>query len=327
MTRSHAIAVVGATATGKTALAAALARAFPAEIVCADSRQVFVELEIGTGRPTPAERAAHPHHLFATLHLGQHASAGWYAAVAGEVCDDIRGRGRTPLLVGGSGLYLKSLREGITATPPHDPAVRDRLRVEIEAHGPEALHARLAQVDPASALRLAPRDRQRISRALEVHELTGKPLSWWHARPSRGDSEVIWTVIEVVVEPDELRRRIAERTRWMFAHGLVAETRALLEAGHGDALRSLRAIGYDEAMEVIAGGLAPAEAVTRVDQRTAQLAKRQRTWFRHQIEAVRLDATGGSFEGLTDAARDILVSAGFATRREAPRIDRPQLPH
>lgn len=314
MTRSQAIAVVGATATGKTALAAALARTFPAEIVCADSRQVFVELEIGTGRPTPAERAVLPHHLFATLHLGQHASAGWYARAAGEVCDDIRGRGHIPLLVGGSGLYLKSLREGIAATPPHDPAVRERLRVEIEAHGPEALHARLAVVDPESASRLAPRDRQRISRALEVHEVTGKPLSWWHARSARHASELAWTVIEVVVEPAGLRRRIAERTRWMFEHGLLDETRALLEDGHGVALRSLRAIGYDEAMEVIAAGLDPDQAATRINQRTAQLAKRQRTWFRHQIEAVRLEATGGSHERLEDRARDILVSAGLAMR-------------
>ena len=314
MTRTDAIAVVGATATGKTALAESLARAFAAEVVCADSRQVFAELEIGTGRPTPAERAARPHHLFAALHLGQHASAGWYARAAGEVCDGIRARGRPALLVGGSGLYLRALREGLAATPPHDPAVRERLRAEAAARGPEALHARLAAVDPASAARLDPRDRQRVSRALEVYEATGRPLSWWHVRTPRPAPEPAWTVFEVVVEPAELRGRIARRTTWMFDHGLVEETRALLAAGHGEALRALRAIGYDEALERIAGRLDRPGAEARVNQRTAQLAKRQRTWFRHQLEAVRLDATGGTPENLAQAARVALRSAGLPAR-------------
>jgi tRNA dimethylallyltransferase len=310
MTTVHAIAVVGATATGKTALAERLARTFDAEVVCADSRQVFAELEIGTGRPTPAERVARPHHLFGTLHLGQHASAGWYARAAAEACDGIRARGRMALLVGGSGLYLRALREGLAATPPHDAVVRARLRAELVARGAPALHERLAIVDPAAAARLAPRDGQRVSRALEVFETTGRPLSWWHARPSRPAPAVVWKVIEVTVEPGELRRRIARRTAWMLDHGLVEETRALLVAGHGEALRALRAIGYDEATAMIAGRLDRAAVESRVNQRTAQLAKRQRTWFRHQIEAVRLDATVGTPEALEREVCVALRSAG-----------------
>lgn len=305
----EAIAVVGATATGKTRLADTLARAMDAELVCADSRQVFVELELGTGRPTPAERAAHPHHLFAAVRLGQHASAGWYARAAGEACDGIRGRGRLPLLVGGSGFYLRALRQGLAAMPPHDPAVRERLRAEVEAHGPESLHARLAVVDPESATRLAPRDRQRVCRALEVYEATGRTLSWWHARMPPPPAEPAWRVIELVVEPAELRRRIGERTTWMFDHGLIEETRALLASGHREALQALRAIGYDEATELLAGRLDRPAAEARVNERTAQLARRQRTWFRHQIEAVRLDATGQTPDALARAARAALRSS------------------
>jgi len=312
MTRGTVVAVVGATATGKTALAAVLARALGAEIVCADSRQVFAELEIGTGRPTPVERSQWPHHLFGALQLGQHASAGWYARAAHDACDAIAARGRPAILVGGSGLYLKALREGLAATPPHDPAVRERLRAELAERGAEALHARLATVDPASAQRLAPRDRQRVSRALEVYEATGRPLSWWHARPPVAGPARDGAVFEVVVEPAELRRRIESRTAWMLDHGLIEETRALRAGGHEPALKALRAIGYDETLDLLDGRLDRRGAEERINLRTAQLAKRQRTWFRHQIEALRLDATLRTPEQLAEAARAALRDAGRA---------------
>ena len=312
MKGAQPIALVGATATGKSVLGEGLARALGAEVVCCDSRQVFAELEIGTGKPAPAERAARPHHLFDALRLGAHASAGWFARAAGEACDGVRQRGSVPLLVGGTGLYLRALREGLAPTPPHDPDLRRRLRAELDALGPEALHARLAGVDPATAGRLAPRDRQRIGRALEVHELTGKPLSWWHARTPAAPARESWTVLEILLDPRELRARIARRTAWMFAHGLIEETRALLEAGAGEPLRALRAIGYDEAIELIAGRLDLAAAEARVNLRTAQLAKRQRTWFRHQEQGLHLDATGLDPEMLERAAIERLRGAGFA---------------
>jgi tRNA dimethylallyltransferase len=306
MTRPAVIAVVGATATGKTSVAEALAAAIGAEIVCADSRQVFAELEIGTGRPAPAERARLPHHLFEALHLGQHASAGWYARAAGETCEAIRSRGRLPLLVGGSGLYLRALREGLAATPPHDPVIRERLRAEMETDGPETLHRRLAAVDPDSAARLAPRDRQRIGRALEVYESTGRTLTWWHERPRAAAAGDAWVVFELTATPDVLRARIARRTSAMLEEGLIEETRALLHAGHGAALRALRAIGYDEAMALLEGATDRAAAEARINQRTAQLAKRQRTWFRHQIAAIRLDTEAHSRDALVAAMRETL---------------------
>ena len=308
------IAVVGATASGKTVLAESLARRLDAEVVCADSRQLFAELEIGSGKPEPGVRAERPHHLFDALRLGQHASAGGYARLARVVCDGIGARGRRPLLVGGSGLYLRALHDGLAAIPPHDPVVRDRLSRELAQQGPEALHTRLRSVDATSAARLGARDRQRISRALEVFEATGKPLSWWHARGSATTSGEIWATLEIVVPPAILKERIAQRTDWMFAHGLVEETRSILASGLGEALRSLRAIGYEEALELIAGRLDLASAEARVNRRTVQLAKRQRTWFRHQMAACRIETSEDDPERVERAALEALQAAGVAFR-------------
>ncbi len=295
------VAVVGATATGKTDLAGALAARLDAEIVCADSRQVFRELEIGTGKPAPGQRAQRPHHLFDALGLGDRASAGWYARAARAACAAIHARGRLPVLVGGSGLYLAAARSGLADEPPHDPALRERLKVEAASCGPEALHHRLALSDPEAAARLKPRDTQRITRALEVLEASGRPLSWWLARPRGPAVAGEWRVFELTAAPDALAGRIARRTRWMFDSGLVEETRALLAAGHEVALAALRAVGYDEAMELNAGRMTRREAEERTSLRTRQLAKRQRTWFRHQVEAVRLPADTADVEGWTRA--------------------------
>jgi tRNA dimethylallyltransferase len=212
--------------------------------------------------------------------------------------------------VGGSGLYLRAFLAGLAPTPPHDPAVRERLRAELAASGPEALHARLRAVDPASAGRIGARDAQRITRALEVHAVTGRTLAWWHARAPEPGAEPDAVLLEVVVAPAELRARIGARTRAMFDQGLIEETRALREAGADEALRRLRAIGYDEAAALLDGRLDRAAAEARVDLRTAQLAKRQRTWFRHQVEAARLEATGLEPDRLAAAALDRLRRAG-----------------
>ncbi len=294
MTAPRIVAIVGATATGKTDVAEAVAEALGGEVVCADSRQVYRELEIGTGKPAPEQRVARPHHLFEALRLGQRASAGWYAAAAGAACAAVHARGHVPVLVGGSGLWLHAAQHGLSAEPPHDDLVRDRVRTALGREGPEALHARLARVDPASAARIGPRDRQRITRALEVYEASGRPLSWWHAREGGPVVAGTWSVFELTLAPAALDGRIERRTRWMFEAGLVEETRALVEAGKEPALRALRAVGYDEALALLAGRLTRAEAEARTNLRTRQLAKRQRTWFRHQIEAVRLEGEGRS---------------------------------
>lgn len=303
------VAIVGATATGKTALAEAVAQRLDGEVVCADSRQVFRDLEIGTGKPDPAERAARPHHLFGALALDQPASAGWYAREARAACESIHARGRLPVFVGGSGLYLRAATRGLFDSPAIDPAVRERLRAEFAELGADAMHARLATTDPGIAARLHPADRQRVLRALEVGESTGHPLSWWHARQGAGPAglDAPWRIVELTADPAFLRERIAARTRRMFDHGLPEEAAALVEAGLEVPLRALRAIGYDEALDLIAGSIDRREAERRVDLRTSQLAKRQRTWFRHQLDSIAIDASLADRDDLLARAIDSLA--------------------
>ena len=284
------VAIVGVTASGKTDLGESLAESIGGEVVCADARQVFRDLDAGTGKPTPAARTARPHHLFDLLELGERPSAGGWARQARATCEAIAQRGGMPVLVGGSGLYLASLMGGLHDEPPHDAAVRERLRAEREALGPEALHARLAGIDPDTAARLAVRDGQRIVRALEVAEASGKPLSWWHAQQPAPPIEADWRVLELTCAPEVLAQRIDARTLAMFEGGLVGETRALIERGLEAELVALRAIGYDEAMDLIAGRISADDARARTNVRTRQLAKRQRTWFRHQVKASGLAA-------------------------------------
>jgi tRNA dimethylallyltransferase len=293
------VVLVGPTGCGKTAVSEALARRLGAEIVCADSRQVYRDLEVGTGKPTPAERAAWPHHLFDALALGEPASAGWYAGACRAACADVQARGRAPLLVGGSGLYLRAAAGGLFSEPPLDPAARAAVREELERRGPEALHAELSRVDPVVAARIRPRDRQRVARALEVFRSTGRPLSEWQGTaPPRAAG---WTWLGIEVARAVLARRIEDRTRWMLDHGLVAETRALVERGLGPALAAMKAIGYEQALDVLEGRLPPVQAEHEITLRTLQLAKRQRTWFRHQAQVEWLVA--GEEEGAESLAR------------------------
>ena len=288
------VALVGATATGKTALGEALAARIGGEIVCADARQVFRELEIGSGKPTPAERTSLPHHLFDWLSLGERPSAGGWAGAAAAACEACFARGRRPLLVGGSGLYVEALQRGLHPEPPRDMAVRERLQRECETSGVEGLHARLAALDPDAARTLKPRDRQRVLRALEVVEVSGHTLGWWREHARESPLAADWRAFQLVIEPALLRTRIAERTEAMWRGGLLEETRALVAAGKEEPLRRLSAIGYDEALEVLAGRLAPEAAKQAISLRTGQLAKRQRTWFRHQLLATAIDASSGA---------------------------------
>ncbi len=302
------IAIVGVTASGKTAVGEQVAQALGGEVVCADARQVFRELELGTGKPTPAERAAQPHRLFDLHALGESPSAGRWARAAAAVCEDAFARGVTPVLVGGSGLYLNALREGLHAEPPRDPALRAALEAECASAGVEAMHAQLRTLDPATADRLAPRDRQRVLRALEVVRASGHVLAWWRERPRERPLDAEWRAFELTCEPRWLSERIEQRTKQMWSDGLLEETRALVQGGHEPALRALAAIGYDEALARLAGRMTADEAERRMNERTRQLAKRQRTWFRHQMRAEPLPAAAET-EAL---ARRVVAAAGHA---------------
>ena len=222
----HALCIAGPTAAGKTAAALAIALVLPVEIVSVDSALVYRGMDIGTAKPTPAERAAVPHHLIDVLDPAEAYSAARFVADAGRLIDDIRARGRLPLLVGGTMLYFKALREGLSDLPPADVAVRARLDARAADEGWPALHAELARVDPATAARLDPTDGQRIQRALEVYELSGRPMS--ALQNARRPAETgLLSLALVPHDRAELHRRIAVRFDAMLAAGLVDELSAL----------------------------------------------------------------------------------------------------
>ena len=286
-----AIVLAGPTASGKSAHALDLARALrptcPVEIVSVDSALVYRGLDIGTAKPHPAERAEVPHHLLDLIDVSQSYSAARFLRDAREAIAQIRSRGALPLLVGGTMLYVKSLREGLDEIPPSDPAVRARLDARAADEGWPALHAELARVDPVTAARLAPRDAQRIQRALEVYYSCGQPLSGFQT--GRRACEAPPALISL--EPTSrawLHARIAERFEGMLAAGFVDEVRALRARGDlHEGLPAMRCVGYRQAWQALErdelGGLREAGIAA-----TRQLAKRQLTWLRSMTDRLRI---------------------------------------
>ncbi len=278
----QALCLAGPTASGKTAVALALARELPLEIVSVDSALVYRGMDIGTAKPSMAERAQVPHHLIDILDPREAYSAARFVADARRLIGEIRARGRMPLLVGGTMLYFKALREGLDEMPPADPAVRARLDAEAAQRGWPALHAELARVDPVTAARLPPGDSQRIQRALEVWQLTGRPLSAWHGQQRTG-MDATASLPMLSLEPASrawLHERIAQRFDAMLQAGLLDEVRALQARGDlHEGLPSMRCVGYRQAWAALAQG----DTTHLRDQgiaATRQLAKRQLTWLR-----------------------------------------------
>jgi tRNA dimethylallyltransferase len=275
------IALVGPTASGKSALALRLAVAHGGEIVSCDSLQVYRGFDIGSAKPTAEERRQVPHHLVDVADPPDAFSAADYARLGREALASIRQRGHQPLVVGGTGLYLRALLRGLFAGPSRDEALRARLEAMAARYGERRLHRWLASVDPASAARIEPADRVRVVRALEVFRKTGRPLSGHHeagSEPLRG-FEV--RVLGLSPSREDLRAAVEARTRQMLATGLVEETRRLIER-YGPGLRPLQAIGYRQAAAVVAGALGVEEAQRDIVKETMRYAKRQMTWFRHQ---------------------------------------------
>ena len=281
-----AIALVGPTASGKTAAALALAGALHerggAEIISVDSALVYRGMDIGTAKPSPAELAQVPHHLIDTIDPLQSYSAAEFAKDATRLIGEIHARGKTPLLVGGTMLYLKALLEGLNDMPPSDPQVRADIQQRAAELGWPALHAQLQTVDPVTAQRLAPGDSQRIGRALEVWTLTGQPLSTFHqgAKPAAP----AWQIPVISLEPVQrawLHERIALRFDAMLAAGFMNEVRQLRARGdlHPD-LPSVRCVGYRQAWQGLDEGWSETEIRERGIFATRQLAKRQLTWLR-----------------------------------------------
>lgn len=276
------IAVVGPTGAGKSALALRLARARGGEIISCDSLQVYRGLDIGSAKATPQERREVPHHLLDVVDPDQDFSAAEYARRARAVLPQIVGRGRLPVIAGGTGLYLRALLEGLFEGPSRDQPLRRRLEAIAGRHGDARLHRLLGHVDAEAASRIAARDRVRMVRALEVFWKTGRPLSA-HQRsrpePLRGFRAL---VVGLAPERTALRAAIERRTREMFERGLLDEARGLLARGFSPELRPLRAIGYRQAVAVVQNRLSAEAAGRDIVSATLQFAKRQMTWFRHQ---------------------------------------------
>jgi len=278
------IAIVGPTGSGKSALALRIARELSGEIVSCDSLQVYRGLDIGSAKATPEERAEVRHHLLDLVEPDQEFSAAEYAREGRAALAGIAARGRLPIVAGGTGLYLKALLQGLFEGPARNAPLRRRLEALAERHGDARLHRLLGRIDPESAARLAPRDRVRIIRALEVFWTTGRPLTALHregAMPLGGFSTLI---LGIALDRTELRQRVERRAREMFEGGLLDEVRALLARGFPPDLRPLRAIGYRQAVAVALGGLGREDAERETVAETLRFAKRQRTWFRHQAE-------------------------------------------
>ena len=283
------IALAGPTASGKTAAALAIAARWPVEIVSVDSALVYRGMDIGTAKPSAAERAAVPHHLIDILEPTQAYSAADFVRDATRLVGEIAARGRTALLVGGTMLYFKALLTGLDDLPAADAAVRERLETRARAEGWPALHAELQRVDPVSAARLFPNDAQRIQRALEVFEVSGRPLSAFHTGRAHDPHSPLREEHLIALEPADrawLHARIAERFDAMLAAGFVDEVRALRARGdlHPE-LPAMRCVGYRQAWAALdAAPLPDAAALAELRERgifaTRQLAKRQLTWLR-----------------------------------------------
>lgn len=289
--RPLAVFLMGPTASGKTALACALSDQFPLDLVSVDSALVYRGLNIGAAKPDAATLARYPHRLIDIRDPAEPYSAADFRGDAVAAMQAITAQGRVPLLVGGTGLYFRALQQGLSQLPEADQAVRDRLAAQAAVDGWPALHGRLQQLDPAAAERIGPNDAQRIQRALEVIELTGRPLS----EQQRGGSgeRFPWRVLKLALVPQDrapLHERIAQRFDTMLRDGFLDEVRALRARGdlHAD-LPAIRAVGYRQAWDYLDGQTSEAEFRDRGVFATRQLAKRQITWLRGVLDARMLD--------------------------------------
>ena len=274
------IVLLGPTASGKTDLAIALAQALDLAVLNVDSRQLYRQMDVGTAKPTAAQRGQARHELLDLRDPDQPINLQEFRAIAEAQLNAELARNPLALLAGGSGLYLQALTQGLE--PPAVPP-QPQLRAQLAALGQPLCHQLLRQGDPAAAARIAPADAVRTQRALEVLYATGRPLS-----SQQGATPPPWRVLELGLNPTDLTGRIASRTKGLFAAGLVAETEALIER-YGAGLPLLNTIGYGEAKQQLAGELSETEAIALCEQRTRQFAKRQRTWFRRRHEPIWLE--------------------------------------
>ncbi len=312
------LVLVGPTAVGKSAVVAALAARRALEVVVADSLQVYRGLDLGTAKPTPAERARIPHHLVDRLEPAAPFTAADFAALARRAVADIAARGRLPVVAGGTGLYVRAFLRGPLAGPGGDAGLRRRLGAEAEGLGPAAMHARLAVVDPVTAAAIHPHNVVRVLRALEVYQLGGRPPSAFR-RWAAGPLPPGVLLVGLRRSRDDLAGRIEARTRGMLAAGLLEEVRGLLERGVPRDAKPLGAIGYREMLEHLEGRITLGEAARRIARDTRRYAKRQMTWFRGEPGLTWIDLGPGAEAG--EVAEEILARLGRQAPRTAPGVE------
>jgi tRNA dimethylallyltransferase len=293
-----AIFLMGPTASGKTGVAVELVQRLPVELISVDSALVFRDMDIGTAKPDAATLARAPHHLIDIIDPTEAYSAAAFRHDALRLMADITARGKIPLLVGGTMLYFKALREGLSELPQADPEVRATLDAEIAEHGIEHLHAELAKVDAETAARLAPADTQRIQRAMEIYRLTGQPMSVLFKQQTQ--HELPYDVTSIALVPSErsvLHQRIAVRFQQMLKDGLIDELRGLRDKYplHPD-MTSMRCVGYRQAWEYMDGEIDKGQLMEKGIAATRQLAKRQLTWLRSMSGNVELDCLAPNLE-------------------------------
>lgn len=289
-----AIFIMGPTAAGKTDLALAIARAFPVEIISVDSALVYRGMDIGTAKPSADVLQQYPHHLVDILDPTEAYSAGRFRDDARALMAAITARGKVPLLVGGTMLYFKALQQGLSALPPADAEVRTRLDAMASEHGLNYLHQRLSEVDPVAAARIHVNDPQRLQRALEVYEITGKSLTELTAQ---GNDALPYQVTKIIIAPFEravLHQRIARRYQQMVADGFIDEVKTLYQRDDcHPQLPSIRAVGYRQAWSYLAGDYDHQTFVEKAIIATRQMAKRQITWLRAQDDGIWFDSGAG----------------------------------
>ncbi|MBX3235389.1 MAG: tRNA (adenosine(37)-N6)-dimethylallyltransferase MiaA [Nitrospiraceae bacterium] len=316
------IVVVGPTAVGKSEIALSLAAALDTEILTADSRQVYRGMDIATDKPPLALRRGIAHRLIDLVEPDEPFNAGDYRAQAQQEIVRLYAAGRVPLVVGGTGLYVRTLVRGLCDAPRANPAYRDELVRAAREADKGFLHRRLSQIDPESAARLHPNDEVKIIRALEVHHVAGRRLSDLHREHAFADHSFSVLMLGLMRDREELYRRIDERVDGMFARGLIAETESLLAKGYGRALGSMKGLGYRQVCGYLAGEYDRAEALRLLKRDTRHFAKRQLTWFRSE-PALRWYQIGDHEDPETVAARvlrDIRAFlAGLESQSEAAR--------
>ncbi len=314
--RSSLIVVVGPTASGKSVLAARLARRLDGEIVGVDSAQVYRGLDAATAKPPRSLREEIPHHLIDVADPSCDFSAGDFARLAEAAIARIRSSGRRAVLVGGTGLYLTALLRGLAEMPPRDTALRAALLRREAARGEGSLHRMLASLDPDTAGRLAPRDRQRIVRALEVALRTGRPLSALITRRPFAAERYACVKVGLTMPRPALAARIDARVEAFFDAGLVEEARRLLDAGVPRTANCLKALGYREAVAHLSGGMTLAETVDLVKRNTRRYSKRQLTWFRREPGVIWFETGERPEERFADIESEVALRLG------APRESR-----